>query len=144
MTRYPLQPLLDAAGVTLNGLRQLVPMNGSTYRNAREHGLTEQQADRYACALGLVPWSVWPEWLHDVWQECAHPDCSERFLPHPKGNHRRFCSHRCRRRYNERRARELSLPSAENKREYRRRYYAENGDYERARQRRYDQARRAA
>lgn len=93
VTRYPLQPLLDMAGMTLNELRQVCPMNGPVYHNARTLGLTEAQADRWACKVGLVPWLIWPDWLDDALVECAEPSCDVRFVPSRKTNI--YCSRAC-------------------------------------------------
>lgn len=102
MTRYPLQPLLDAAGMTLNDLRQVCPMGGSTYRRARTDGLSEEQADRYACRVGLVPWVIWPDWLDELRVECADEKCAERFVPRMRSQ--RFCSRACGNRHRTREA----------------------------------------
>lgn len=148
MRRYELQRLFDAMGRNHRDAAEELGISGATRRRLMTEGLTEQQADRYAVRAGMAAENVWPELLDDVIaeesRECAHPDCTERFVPHPRAPHRRFCSHRCRRRYNERSARLRNLPSAERKRETRRRYYEQYGDYERARQRRYDRARKVA
>ena len=69
MKRYPLADLLEAAGMSLSQLRELCPMNGTVYRNARAIGLTEEQADRWCCKVGLVPWLVWSDWLDGVADE---------------------------------------------------------------------------
>lgn len=139
--RYSFTALLKAMNMTIQAASVQLGISGRT-RNliAQRGGLTEKQADRYAVRAGLHPYEVWQDWFDHAFRACAHPDCAERFVP--TAPHQRFCSHRCRRRFNERRARELNLPSAENKRENRRRYYEQYGDYERARQRRYDRARR--
>lgn len=131
-------------GWSLSRICRIEPCNSVEYRVRRERGVTELIADRLAVAAGLHPSLVWSDWLSDLEVECAHPDCPNMFVRHPKGPHRKFCSHRCRRRFNEASARERGLPSAERKRATRRRYYEEHGDYERARQRRYDRNRRSS
>lgn len=139
MTRYPLQPLLDAAGMTLNDLRQVCPMGGTTYRNARNIGLTEDQADRWSCRCGLLPWLVWPNWLDDAFVACASDVCDGRFVP-TRRNHI-YCSKRCTVRHAQRayRARVKDTDAfKEYGRTYSRRYYAEAGEYVRARQRAYN------
>ena len=137
--RYSLSALVEAAGMSEAELGRRVGLSGSSLTKARRDGLIESAADRYACRAGLVPWLVWSDWLEDAWVECAAEDCADRFVPARKGH--RYCSSRCRRRTNERAAWALNLPFVERKREYRRRYYAENGDYERRRQLEYDRRR---
>lgn len=59
--RYPLAPLMDAAGIaTMAELRLSFPMGGTTYRQVIDEGLSEVQADRWAVRLGLHPTEVWP------------------------------------------------------------------------------------
>lgn len=61
---YPVGPLCAAASrdVTASALMDLVGLNGPDARRAIETGLTEWQADRAACRLGLHPVEVWPMW----------------------------------------------------------------------------------
>lgn len=102
---YPLCALVAASGLSEAALGRSVGLSGTTLKNARERGLREDAADRYACRAGLVPWLVWPDWLEDVEQECDARSCTRRFVP-VRSNHR-YCSHRCavregaRRRYQE-------------------------------------------
>lgn len=143
--RYPLESLLDAAGMTLSQLREVCPMGGSVYRNARTVGLTEAQADRWACKVGLVPWLVWGDWLDDAQVECAERSCTERFVPSRK-NHI-YCSRTCciRKQMQEYRARRSDDPEYQAfRRAESRAYYEECGDYVRARQRAYNRRRSAA
>lgn len=150
MKRYPLQNLLDALGLsgdlTTAELGRRLGMSYNTLTRARKLGLSEVLADRYACAHGFVPWLVWTEWIEDVIESvsvaCANDRCDVRFVASRK-NHR-YCSDACRNSFNERKARREGQAWTQRKLEYRRRYYRENGDYERARQRRYDRSRRAA
>ena len=148
MIRYPLQPLLDAAGITMSRLRDVVAIGGSTYANARRIGLTAEQADRYAVKLGLHPYEVWPEMADDAAKAASVtcPECERGFFP--VRSSQVYCSKRCRQRLLQRewkRNRYQSDPQfAAAQRAARRAYYAECGEYERARQRRYDKARRAA
>lgn len=61
--RYPLADLAHAAGAA--DLADLARMLGITYRHAcrlQAEGLSDDQADRYACRLGEHPAAVWPEW----------------------------------------------------------------------------------
>lgn len=100
--RYPLQPLLDATGLSMKGLRARCPMSGSTYRTAIDRGLTADQADRWAVRCGMIPVAVWPELLDDaideVTRQCASPDCSTTFvldIGGKGGTRRRYCGDTC-------------------------------------------------
>ncbi len=72
--RFPLEPLATAAGITLGltgGHQPGDPLSGltalatrldtstSTLKRARAAGLTDTQADRWACALGKLPTEIW-------------------------------------------------------------------------------------
>lgn len=142
--RYPLEALVVASGLSEHQLSVKVGLKGTTLRNARTDGLIERAADRYAVRAGLHPFEVWPEMaehqLEDTSTECAAPDCARRFIPTRSGH--RFCSRRCGDRTTARIRYRADSELAERKRAARRRYYAEAGDYERARQRRYDRAQR--
>lgn len=59
--RYPLSALVEASGLSEAALARRVGLSGSTLKNAREVGLLERSADRYAVRAGLHPWTVWPE-----------------------------------------------------------------------------------
>lgn len=62
--RFPLEPLLEAIGRPC--MAQLARRVGEhpreTYR-WRDRGLSERQADRVACRLGLHPARIWPGWF---------------------------------------------------------------------------------
>jgi len=92
--RYPLQALVDASGLGEDALRRRVGLSGTMLQRAREMGLTDKAADRYAVRVGLHPFEVWPEMvdhgIEDAAVECAERSCSERFIPTRKGH--RFCS----------------------------------------------------
>jgi hypothetical protein len=91
--RFPLEPLLRAAGIEqihdgeeggqqpdqrLAGLALLATrleishrmarylLHGRPSRPSSMCGLTEWQADRYAVKLGLLPWEVWPDWCSEA------------------------------------------------------------------------------
>lgn len=103
MKRYPLQNLIDAAGIT--GANELstaelgrrLGMPYNTLQRARRRGLVESAADRWACRLGFVPWLVWPEWIDDVIADCevvcADEFCGGRFVP--KRGNQKYCDPRC-------------------------------------------------
>jgi hypothetical protein len=57
--RWPIEPLL-ATGVTPAQLR--ARLGGAGYQRATVDGLSDQQADRIAIALGHHPANVWPDW----------------------------------------------------------------------------------
>jgi hypothetical protein len=100
--RYPLQPLADALGLTLDtpGLARRLNLSGTTWKEYRDLGVSERVADRLACKAGLHPFMVWPE-MADEAVEAVHVDCegdwcSTRFLPAKPWQ--RFCSTYCRER----------------------------------------------
>ena len=81
MTTYPLEPLAAHLGITLGqtgghqpgqdptGVAALVDRLGiSTTRihQLRRSGLTDTQADRYACHVGKHPSDIWPTWWRDA------------------------------------------------------------------------------
>lgn len=135
MRRYPLEPLMRAAGIsTMVQLRASFPMNGATYRQVLDEGLSEVQADRWAVRLGLLPCNVWPEWLEAAAVDCAAEDCAVRFVPSRPGH--RFCSKRCRERVGQRQRYQSDEVTRARRLEQSARYYAEAGDYVRARMRR--------
>lgn len=57
--RWPLQPLLDATGLSRTALaRRLNVAFGTVHRAGRE-GVSDRVADRWAIRLGLHPLAVW-------------------------------------------------------------------------------------
>jgi hypothetical protein len=56
---WPLQPLLDASGLSRSRLAVELGLSGVTLRTASQRGLTDRQADQWAIRLGLHPLSVW-------------------------------------------------------------------------------------
>jgi hypothetical protein len=93
VNRYPLEPLMAAAGiVSMKELRQWFPMGGVEYRRAKQ-GLSFYQADRWACRLGFLPWMVWPEWLDAESVVCDEETCGRLFVP--RDRHNRFCTPDC-------------------------------------------------
>lgn len=81
MSRYPLQDLLDAAG--LSGLpvtdqaRRLGVERTQVYR-WRSTGLTFEQAETAAERLGFVPYELWPAWLGESAERAR--ESVERFM----------------------------------------------------------------
>jgi hypothetical protein len=98
--RYPLSKLLDACDCTEAELvRRLaikgVHFDGTTLKRAREQGLVERAADRYAARLGWVVWHVWPEWLDHIIEDESIPcaECETPFVP--KTAQMKYCSRPC-------------------------------------------------
>jgi hypothetical protein len=56
---WPLQPLLDACGLTPTALARRVGTSGQSVAAAARHGLTDLQADRWAIGIGSHPLLVW-------------------------------------------------------------------------------------
>lgn len=142
---FPLRPLMEAAGLaTMSAVRSRFPMNGAAYRQVLDRGLTEEQADRWAVKLGLLPAEVWPEWLDDLEVECAAVDCSVRFVPVQA--HQRYCGSTCSSRQR-RRDRYKADPTYRRQRKAEAaRYYEANGEAvrERNREAKRDARQRAA
>lgn len=91
--RYALAPLVEVSGMSESELARKIGLSGSTLVKAREWGLVEKAADRYACRLGLVPWLVWSDWLDDCEVECANPSCDVTFVPLRRSH--RHCTRDC-------------------------------------------------
>lgn len=58
--RWPVEPLIEAAGGIEKANRRIDPAN---LHRARRDGLTDVAADRWAIRLGLHPAEVWPDWI---------------------------------------------------------------------------------
>jgi Bacterial regulatory proteins, gntR family len=56
---WPLEPLLDASGLTAGRLAAELSLSGATVRKAARRGLTDRQADEWAIRLRLHPLLVW-------------------------------------------------------------------------------------
>jgi len=63
LPRYPLQTLLDHAGISQTHLKRALNANSQAIKAAREKGLDPYQADRYAVRFGFHPGEVWDDWL---------------------------------------------------------------------------------
>ena len=164
MSRYPVEPALELSGMSAIGLSRHAGLHPSAVQKARSRGgFTEAMADRVATSIGHLPWSIWPQWLDDVIAdcevECADDRCSERFVPKRAGH--RFCSPRCQRRRTDRewrrakyqidpayRAKKLAEVRERRadpryrkyEKGWQRRYYAENAEQIRERERLRHQA----
>ena len=62
---YPFEPLIAAMGVSIREFRDMFGLSGSTLQKFQLHGLTEDEADRFACGAGFHPQSIWPTWCED-------------------------------------------------------------------------------
>ena len=60
--RWPLQPLLDRAKLTAHCLGHRDGFSTDAVRDARDNGLSDLLADRWATKLGLHPTQVWASW----------------------------------------------------------------------------------
>jgi DNA-binding transcriptional regulator YdaS (Cro superfamily) len=75
---WPLQPLLDASGLSRSRLAVALSLSGVTLRTASRCGLTDRQADQWAIRLGLHPLSVWGwAWIDNA--DAAAPTAAARF-----------------------------------------------------------------
>lgn len=143
--RYPLGELAAAVGVTVARLGRDLGLSGKTMQEYRQRGVSAVVADRLAVRCGLDPYVVWPELLdHSI--AAAEKRCKECGAPFVPRSHRdKYCCPAHQRRHTAREwaRRYRSTPEgAAANREARRRYYQENADYERARERRAHQARK--
>ena len=72
---YPLQPLLDAAGITRSQLQKRTKTSGADMCKSGREGCTLSQADRWAVRCGFHPIEVWQDlWIDegispDAWKE---------------------------------------------------------------------------
>lgn len=61
---FPLQPLLDAARLSVGQAQHTLRISGSMIRHAEASGLTLRQADIWAFRLGFLAEEIWPEqWM---------------------------------------------------------------------------------
>jgi hypothetical protein len=58
--RWPLEPLLEATGLTLHGLAEKT--GGDPY-GYTDTGLSDAVADRWAIRCGNHPGEIWPAWF---------------------------------------------------------------------------------
>jgi hypothetical protein len=143
--RYPLDPLFAAMRMSPHAACIWLGCSGSTELEYRSRGVTERVADRLAVKAGLHPYVVWPEMaehtMTQIQRRCDH--CEELFFP--ARTDQRFCTPLCRKRWHGRRS-QAKYQRSERGREYtnerRRRFYQENAEYEKARERRRYHAKR--
>jgi hypothetical protein len=65
--RLPLEPLMRAAGADNQcHLARMTGAHRTAIARAAKDGITHWMADRWACAVGLHPVEVWPEFIPDV------------------------------------------------------------------------------
>ena len=127
--RYPLEPFLALTRWTFSDVQAVVPCNGGEWRKRKAFGVTELTADRIACAAGLAPLNVWPDFGHRPCEECGEP------FP-PTSPLRRFCGRNCQARNAGRRRYERDPVYRERARASARRYHDETAEYRRAQRRR--------
>jgi hypothetical protein len=71
---WPLQPLLDACGLTATAMSRQLGIGGATVSRAARHGLSDRQADEWAIRLGFHPLMVWGwAWLDLAAQARGRP-----------------------------------------------------------------------
>ena len=71
---WPLQPLLDAVGLTPGSLSGRLGVAGNQITLAVRRGLTDRQADEWAIRLGVHPLSVWGwAWVDDADRAAGRP-----------------------------------------------------------------------
>lgn len=64
---FDLASLLEVAGEpSPHRFAIRLGISGSTITRARDHELTWQQADTWACRAGFHPAEVWPHWYAEV------------------------------------------------------------------------------
>lgn len=79
---WPLAPLLAYLRLTPWGFADRYGIRPADVRYARDHGLTDDQADAWTIAADLHPCLIWPDWLtapaddidgqdDEVWGEAA-------------------------------------------------------------------------
>lgn len=67
---WPVEPLLEAAALGPDQLLARLRLSGRQRQNAFTWGLTDREADRWACKLSLHPGQVWPRWF-DIYTDRA-------------------------------------------------------------------------
>lgn len=134
VTRYPLQPLLDTAGLNASHSVKALGLGGPEYRKYRDEGMTREVAERKALRVGLHPYEVWPEMVEHDLLEAQH---AENARKERRRQYRRDYYLANRERELERQ-RERDRADAEVKRRYQRWYYQANRERLLEQQRRRD------
>lgn len=63
---WPIQPFLKATRIpTISIFTQRMRCNGTVASKAFKEGLTDSQADIFACRAGLHPLEIWPNWCDE-------------------------------------------------------------------------------
>lgn len=83
--RFPLRHLAEAMGIQIGppsvksadgypiGHGLIAERLGITTRSVRRYqkgGIPEENVDKYAIAIGKMPWEIWPWYYH-----CGDPEC---------------------------------------------------------------------
>ena len=97
--RYDFAPIDTHRGDTpLRVIAEKIGVPTPTVESWRRGGLSAENADLCATAIGFHPWQLWTEMLvaetEKVQRECANPACYEVFVP--VRSDQRVCSPRCR------------------------------------------------
>lgn len=107
MRMYSIEPLLEAANLSMSQAAQVLGIGGPEYRRYRDDGMSREVAERKALKAGFHPYELWPDMADhdadDVTVECAAGDCEIRFIPPPTGpgqKRRRFHDRNCQTRWN--------------------------------------------
>ncbi len=125
--RYELDTLLRLSGEDLTSLAEKLDVKRNTVEAWRRRGLSFDQADRAAVAVGWVAVNVWPE-IEQEWPEVERVcPCGTRYLP--TGTYQVWCTVPCGARHRSkawRRNKRATDPEwAEARREERRVYWRE-------------------
>ncbi len=90
--RFPLEPLADYLGfelgvmggqkpgdppVGLTAMTGVLGLSSTTLKRYRNHGMTEEQADRCACRAGAHPAWIWPR----LWRQSIHASLTAPVVP---------------------------------------------------------------
>lgn len=125
--RYPLEPLIEAMGMTANQACLRLGVSGSVQQKYRAEGVIDQTAELLATRAGFHPYEIWPELADDRY--AALPRCAECDEPYvPRQYNQKYCSRPCGKRVRDREAKRRKYHSNE---EYRaRRIELARLDYE--------------
>jgi hypothetical protein len=61
--RWPAQPLFELMGDGVRDKLNTFHMSWAEYDRLLAEGLSDKQADHWACRLGVHPAMVWPDWV---------------------------------------------------------------------------------